>query len=125
MSALADGVVWLEHQLLDAPVQEFADDELVLRRAGDFVDPAELLGLPARAAEITQDLAIEIELVNAARIRVRAVEILRRSRRDADGPRRSGGLRAGHVGPRLVADRRTRIGGNRHIDGELLDEGAV
>jgi hypothetical protein len=34
-----------EHQLLYPPIQQFGDVELGLRRAGDFVDPAELLEL--------------------------------------------------------------------------------
>src|SRR5208337_5417974 len=49
----------VEHQLLRSPVQQLADPEHVLGRAGDLVDPAELLQLLAALAEHTQHSAVE------------------------------------------------------------------
>src|SRR5438067_13898306 len=60
-------LAWMKQQLLHAPVEELGNVEHVLRRAGDLVDPAELLQLLARFAEHAKHLAIERELVNAAR----------------------------------------------------------
>ena len=62
----------LQDQLLHAPVQELADVEHVLRRAGDRVDPAELLQLLAGLAEHAEHLAVERQLVDAARARRRS-----------------------------------------------------
>src|SRR5262245_6303962 len=53
-----------QHELLHAPVQDLGDIELVLGRTGDLVNPSELLGLLARAAEIAQHLALQAELVD-------------------------------------------------------------
>src|ERR1700712_3289232 len=59
--------LWLQHQLLHPPVQQFRHVEHVLRRAGHGVDPAELLELFTGLAEHPQHLALEAELVDAAR----------------------------------------------------------
>src|SRR5216683_1175489 len=71
----------IENQLLDAPVEDFGNEQHVLGWARDFVNPAELLGLLAGFAEHAQHLAIEGELVDAARMGVGTVEHLVRRRR--------------------------------------------
>src|SRR5690348_12414495 len=63
-------LVRVKHQLLDAPVQHLGDVDLVLRRARDFVNPAELLELLSRLAEHAEHLAFKIELVDAPGKRV-------------------------------------------------------
>src|ERR1700722_19092117 len=57
----------LQNQLLHAPVQELGDIQHVLRRTRHRVNPAELLQLLAGLAEHAQHLAVEAELVDAAR----------------------------------------------------------
>src|SRR6185436_6498728 len=52
-----------QRELLNAPIQQLGDVQLVLRRAGDLVDPAELLRLMARLAEPAEDLAVQGQLV--------------------------------------------------------------
>src|SRR6266478_10126010 len=82
----------IEDQLLNAPVEDFGDIEHVLGRAGDFVNPAELLGLLAGLAEDAQHLAVKGELVDTPRMGIRAVEHLlpvRTRRGDAQSPRRA------------------------------------
>src|SRR6266481_6430460 len=82
----------LQRQLLHAPVEQLGDVELVLARAGDLVNPAELLRLVSRLAEPPEHLAVERQLVDAAGERVAAVQELLAGcvrRRDADGPRRA------------------------------------
>ena len=41
----------LQNQLLHPPIQQLGDVEFILRRAGDFVDPSELLELLARLVQ--------------------------------------------------------------------------
>ena len=41
----------MQDQLLDAPIHDFSNVDFVFRGARDFVNPAELLGLFARAAK--------------------------------------------------------------------------
>src|SRR4030088_2984985 len=82
-------LIRMEQQLLNAPIQDFRHIELVLGRAGDFMDPSELLGLLAPLAEHAEHLAVEAQLVDAARKRIRAVEHLVRGWGDADRPRRA------------------------------------
>src|SRR6202035_442083 len=77
----------MQDQLLHAPIQDFGDIEGVLVRAGDGVDPAELLELFAGAAEHAQNLAVQAELVDAAGEGVGDVKHLVRRRRDAQRPR--------------------------------------
>src|SRR5215467_10933849 len=69
-------LIRMQNQLLDPPVEDFRDVENVLGGTGDLVNPTELLWLFARLAEHTQDLAIERELIDAARTRIGAVEHL-------------------------------------------------
>src|SRR5215831_9928790 len=83
-------LVRAQEELLHAPVQDLGDVDLVLRGTGDLVNPSELLGLLARAAEIAQHLALQAELVHAPGIGIGAVEHLVRSWRDAERPRRAG-----------------------------------
>src|SRR6266850_3043276 len=77
----------LHGDLLQPPVEELRDVDLVLARARNLVDPPELLRLVARFAEHPHDLAVERQLVHAAWECVAAVEELctrRVRRRDAD-----------------------------------------
>src|SRR5262245_46059183 len=122
-------LVRAQHQLLHAPVQDLGDVELVLGRAGDLVNPSELLGLLARAAQIAQYLAFQGQFVDAPGIGIGAVEHLVRPRRDAERPRRAGreaaaGLQIiGEIW--LVADRRFGVLVERHVDLDLALEVAV
>src|SRR5262245_30612420 len=80
--------VGLEQQLLDPPVEDFGDIDLVLRRAGDLVDPAELLELLARLTHPAEHLAVERDLVDPAREGIGDEHYLVWSGRDADRPGR-------------------------------------
>src|SRR5262249_27041066 len=79
-----------QHQLLNAPVAQFTDQQFVLAAAVDGVDDVELLRQPAGTSELADDAAVELELVDLAVVerlavvRVRRVEVLVRARRDAD-----------------------------------------
>src|SRR5262249_56935712 len=84
----------LDYELLHGPGQDLGDVDFVLGRAGNLVDPAELLELLARLAHPAGDLAVERELVEPAREGVGDVHHLVWSRRDADRPRRARRLRA-------------------------------
>src|SRR5438270_671551 len=55
--------VRMQLQLLDAPIEDLSHVQLVLRRARDLVDPAELLRLLSRLAEDTEDLPVERHLI--------------------------------------------------------------
>src|SRR5205823_9713558 len=114
------------NELLRAPVQDLGDVQLVLRLTVNLVDPAELLRLLAGFAEHSQHGAVQRQLVDPPRKRVGDVQILRRSGRDADRPRRARRHRAARlrrIGRR--ADRRTRAGRYRHRDLDLAQELAV
>src|SRR5262245_64263891 len=82
-----------DEQLLHAPVQDLGDVDFVLGRAGDLVDPAELLELLARLAQPTEHLAVKRELVETAREGVGDVHHLVRAGRYADRPGRARRLR--------------------------------
>ena len=128
----AAGARWLQfglqQQLLHAPVQQLGDVQHVLRRAGDLVDPAELLELAARRADHAEHLAVERQLVDAARDR------RRRCRAPGSG---RGVMQIAHGAPgakvpeRRVRDRRVLpITGRiavveRHVDGDRAQELAV
>ena len=60
------GSVGVQHQLLHPPVEQFAHVQHVLARAGQAMDPAELLELLAGAAQCAQHRAVELHLVDAA-----------------------------------------------------------
>src|ERR1700730_6635648 len=86
----------VQRELLHAPVRNFTDVELIFVPAVDFVDRSEFLQLLAGLAELAEDLAIELHLVDFAvvieitgTVGVRAVEVLVRARRDTHGPRRA------------------------------------
>src|ERR1043166_10004939 len=64
----------MQDELLDAPVQNLGDEQHVFGRTRHLVNPAELLELLARRPQHTQHLAVERELVDAARIGIRAVD---------------------------------------------------
>src|SRR5438094_555240 len=121
----------MQDQLLHAPVEQRGDVEQVFRRAGDFVDPAELLELFPGLAEHAEQLALQAELVDPPRVGVGCEQHLIGPGRDAQRPgrtRRHGqraarGLELDEVGP--VADRRTRRRIVRHIDPHLAQERAV
>src|SRR5437016_2431672 len=57
----------VQHQLLNAPVEQLRDVEHVLRGAGDLVDPAELLQLLAGFAEHAEQLSVQGQLEHPAR----------------------------------------------------------
>src|ERR1700674_449843 len=63
----------MKREFLRAPVQQFSDIDFILRRARDRMDPAEFLQGLACAAEPSQELAVERQFVNAARVAVRHV----------------------------------------------------
>src|ERR1700759_251394 len=113
----------MQDELLDSPVQDFSDEQRVLRWARHLVDPAELLELFARGAEHAQDLAVERDLVDAARIGVGGIHHLVRPWRDAERPgcaRRHGaaGLLIGlQIG--LGADRGLDVFIERHVELDL------
>ena len=52
----------MQEQLLRPPVQELADPQHVLQRAGECVNPTELLELLVAFAEHAKQLAVEREL---------------------------------------------------------------
>src|SRR6188508_3331700 len=86
---LCAGRTRVQQELLHAPVQDLGHVELVLRRAGDLVDPAELLQLLPGLAQHAQDLPVERHLIYTSRERIGRVEHLVRTGRDAEGPRRA------------------------------------
>src|SRR6266851_4541026 len=79
-------ILRVEDQFLHAPVVHVGDIDRVLRRAGDAVDPVELAELVAGLAEHPHNLAVQRQLVYAARLLIRRVEVLGRSVRDVDRP---------------------------------------
>src|SRR5689334_14187688 len=109
----------MQRQLLYAPTQQLADIERILAGAGDLVDPRELALRPAAASDGAQKLAVERELVNAARISIGRVQHLVWTRGNADGPRRARKLRlVRRIRVRWIADDRLRAGRCIHIDGD-------
>jgi len=57
----------MQNEFLHAPIQQFGDVDFVFRRAGDFVNPAELFQLLAGLAKPAQDFSVQAEFVDAAR----------------------------------------------------------
>src|SRR5262245_66650756 len=84
-----------QHQLLRAPVRQLADDDAVRIAAIDLVHRAELLQLLAGLAEPTDDLPVQLHLVDFAVVevvrvvRVRREQVLMRAWRCADRARRA------------------------------------
>src|SRR5258708_7229748 len=114
----------MQRELLQSPVQKLSHVDLILRRAGYFVYPSELLRLLARLPHDAQYLAIECELVEAARIRVRGVQHLIGPGRYADRPWRAV-LRGRAFRRRHVALRGPCTGVEGHIDRHRSNESAV
>src|SRR5215472_2239068 len=123
LSAAGCALAGIENQFLNAPVEDFGDEQHVLGRTRDLVNPAELLELLAGLAEHAEHLAVQAKLVDTARMGIRAVEDLlpvlaRRS--DAQCPRRArtegAALRRTLRKVGLVADRGPGILIVRHID---------
>src|ERR1700693_710195 len=79
----------MQYEFLNSPIQKLRDIKHILGRARDFVDPSELFELLARFAKHAENLAIEAELVDASRVRVRCVQHLTRAGSDANRPRRA------------------------------------
>ncbi len=88
----------LKNDFLHAPAGDLRDEQLVGVAAVDFVHRAELLQRFARLAELADDRAVELHLVDLAGLRrrprvavvghrVRDEQVLMRTRRDADRPR--------------------------------------
>ena len=75
----------LRHEFLDAPVDQLPDVDFVLRRARNRVDPSELAEVASRAAVDAQDLAVERDLVDAARVQVAHEQHRVGARRHAEG----------------------------------------
>src|SRR5580704_12894937 len=84
----------MQDQLLHAPIENFGDVKRVLVRAGNLVNPPELLELLAGAAEHPEDLAVKRKLVDAAGEGVGDIKYLVRPRCDAERPWRAGRLGA-------------------------------
>src|ERR1700691_6190859 len=97
-------LAWMQQQLLHAPVQQFGHVQLVLGRTAQAVYPAELPRYSASAAEPAENATVERELIDAAGIGIRCIQVLRRPRRDAQGPGRTGPHRspAGIAGAGLL-----------------------
>src|SRR5436309_15509202 len=80
---------------LHPPVRQLANEQLVLATAVDGVGDAELFRQLAGAAELADDAAVELELVDFTVVerfgvvRVRAVKILMLPARDANRRRRA------------------------------------
>src|SRR4029077_12131225 len=99
----------MKQELLHAPVEDLGDVQLVLRRACNFVNPAELLRLLPCLAEDAEQLSVERDLIYTSRKRVGGVEHLVRTWGDANRPGRAGAHRSRRrVRPRRVANRGLR-----------------
>src|SRR5205085_771401 len=112
----------MQNQFLYAPVDDFRDVEFIFRRAGDLVNPAELLWLLTGAAEDAKNFPIQRQLVDAARKRICGIEKLIGPRSDADRPWRTRVLAADSL---IVGDRpRPRLGirRNRNIEFDCPQE---
>ena len=88
----------VQDDLLRAPRGNFGHEQLVRIAAVDLVNRAELAEALARLAELPDDLAVQLHLVDlagdgprrrgiAVGVRVGHEEVLMRPRRDAHGPR--------------------------------------
>src|SRR5437762_2399537 len=118
-----------QRDLLYSPVRELADEQLVLAAAVDGVHHVELFRQPAGAAELADDLSVELELVDLAVVerlrvvRVRRVEILVRAGRDADR-RRHANIRDLRLRrPAAVEDLNPLVAGVGDVDVALRVEG--
>src|ERR1700676_14671 len=94
----------MQGELLHAPVQQFAYENLVFRRASDFVNPAKLFELLAGFAEHAENFSVQADLVDPAGGCVRSVEHLIWRRGDANCPRGAWTHRADQISTGLVAE---------------------
>src|ERR1700682_4099691 len=118
----------MQRQLIHAPVQDLTGVKGILGRAREFMNPAELLGHAARSAQVSEELAVERQLVDAAGECVGHVQVLRsRSGRDTDCPRCTGshGAAGGLFGGWFVAHPWPRVRRYWHVDPDLAQELAV
>src|SRR5581483_10695720 len=124
-----EGALLLERDLLDAPVDHLADQQLVLAAAVERVREAELLHLVTRRPEPADHLAVERHLVDRRVFHpvlvagVRDVEILRRARRHAHRNRASD---AGELRLEVavaVEDLHALVAGIEHVDVSLRVDG--
>src|SRR5437899_11036349 len=74
----------MEHELLDAPVEQLTGPNLVFRHTRDRVHPTELAGFSSGGAELAKELAVERELLDLARNHRIDIDVLCRPRRDAE-----------------------------------------
>src|ERR1700694_2994591 len=79
----------MQDEFLNSPIQELRDIKNILGRARDLVNPSKLLELVSRVAEHAEDFAVEGELIDAPWVRIRGVQHLTRTGRDANRPRRA------------------------------------
>src|SRR5271163_1250321 len=115
----------MQDQLLNTPVEQLTGVDFVLRRAGQLMNPPELLHLVTHAAQNAKYLAFERQLVNTAWHCIGAIQVLSSgSGRDADGPGSAilsgDGRRTGHVAHPRMDDLRW---GN--VDTNLADKTPV
>src|ERR1700730_146293 len=82
----------MQYEFLNSPIQELRDIKNILGRARNLVNPSKLLELLAGFAEHAEDFSVEGELIDAPWVRVRGVQRLTRTGRDANRPRRAGRL---------------------------------
>jgi hypothetical protein len=80
----------MQGEFLDSPIQEFGDEEGVFRGARDFMHPAKLAQLLAPFSKHSEDISVQVQLIDASGVRIGSIEHLFRPRGDADGPRRAG-----------------------------------
>src|SRR5258705_8095990 len=114
----------MQREFLDSPVQKLRDVNLVLRRTGDLMNPSELLGLLSRLAHHSENLALQRELIQSARICVGREQHLVQAGSYADRPG-CAVLRRSRVTRRHVALRRARRRIEGHIDRHPANECAV
>src|SRR5580700_4340702 len=118
----------MEKQLLYSPIQDFGDVKLILSRARHLVNPAELFQLAPHTADRSEHLAIQRKLVNAPRVGIGTVKILRRTGRNTDCPRRAwrhGGVRSRGIRIRWVTHPHMNNRWYRHIDLDLAQESSI
>src|SRR5262245_46664964 len=79
----------MKNQFLHLPVQQLSDVKLVFGGTGNLVYPTKLACLFAGLAKDSEDVAVEVQFVYAARHRIRRVQHLSRTARDAKRPGRA------------------------------------
>src|SRR3984893_1632557 len=79
----------MQNQLLHAPVVEVGDIELVFGWTGDTMSLTDLFELTPGRAQHAHDLAVQGQLVDPAREGIVGIQVLDRTRRDANRPGRA------------------------------------